>query len=257
MQELSRITIKKEKNDVIFFQGDPADNAYIVKKGQIEIFIYDKNGNPAVLDVITEGEIFGDMALILNSPRTAGARAVMASELYVMTRANLYEIIEKKPEFAVKLIMIFRERLKNVNNKLVAIKLKKMKVPSIQDYTEQQKSSQKLFKKGTIIFRELDAGRFGYIIQKGRVKLVKLNPFLKEETTLALLGPGEIFGELSLLSGQKRIATAVSDAEDTQLLMFDEENFESLLTHDLQFCLKIMKISCMRIKEMDEKFGKE
>ncbi|MDD5091701.1 MAG: cyclic nucleotide-binding domain-containing protein, partial [Candidatus Wallbacteria bacterium] len=111
-----------------------------------------------------------------------------------------------------------------------------------------------LFCKGTVIFREFEPGKMGYIVNKGQVRLVKLNPFLKEESTLAILGPGEIFGELALLGSSKRIATAIADTDDTELLMFDEQNFVAMLQNNPDFCMKILRICCKRIKEMDDRF---
>ncbi|MDD5091492.1 MAG: cyclic nucleotide-binding domain-containing protein, partial [Candidatus Wallbacteria bacterium] len=147
--DLTKITITKDKGDVLFYKGDAATFCYIIKKGQIEIFVYDSDGNTVILDTIRTGDIFGDMALILSSPRTAGARAVVKSELLCLSRDNFLDIIMQNTEFAVKLIMVFRERLKKVNNKLLAVKMRKIKVFNLGSYQECLKSSQRLFCKGT------------------------------------------------------------------------------------------------------------
>jgi len=254
---LENIIIKKDKGEVLFFPGDAADICYIVKKGQIEIFVYDKDGNSIVIDVMREGDIIGDMALIMNSDRTAGARAVVTSELYCLTKRSLMEIIKKRPEFAVKLMLVFRERLKNINNKVFSLKIKKnLKFKDMESYQEVIKSSRRLFKKGTIIFREFEKGKIGFVIKRGSVRLVKLNPILHQETELAVLGVGEIFGELSLLGSHQRIATAISDSDDTELIIYDEERFQNMIYHDIDFAMKVLKICCSRIKNMNEKVRK-
>jgi len=209
------------------------------------------------IDVMREGDIIGDMALIMDSRRTAGARAVVYTEMYSLTKKNLMEIISKRPEFAVRLILIFRERLKNINNRVFSLKIKhNLKFQDMREYEEVVKSSRRLFKKGTIIFREFEKGKVGYIIKKGRVRLVKLNPILHQESELTTLGEGEIFGELALLGSNQRIATAISDSDDTQLIVYDEENFQSMLYHDIDFAMKILRICCSRIKNMNEKVRK-
>ncbi|MDD5089835.1 MAG: cyclic nucleotide-binding domain-containing protein [Candidatus Wallbacteria bacterium] len=196
------------------------------------------------------------MALILDEPRTASCIALTNSSLYCINKNNLVDIIKKKPEFAVNLISRFRDKLSSINNKLISKHREEPGIASFQDSGGEILSNNTLrFKKNAIIFRESDKGKSGYIIKSGQVKLVRMNRVQKKETILAVLSVGEMFGELALLGDNTRIATALSDDDDTELISFDEKNFYHMIYNDIDFCLKIMKICCQRIKEMNDKIG--
>lgn len=61
--------------DVIFKEGTPGDWIYVILKGEVEIFKTIR-GRKVVVDILKEGEVFGEVSFIDKSPRSAGARAV-------------------------------------------------------------------------------------------------------------------------------------------------------------------------------------
>ena len=80
--------------------------------------------------------------------------------------------------------------------------------------------------KGTILFREGDAGSFMCIIIAGKVKIEKENESAKKKF-ITLIGPGQIIGELSLVEEQPRSASAAAE-EDVTFLMLTREDFDRL-----------------------------
>src|SRR3954463_121840 len=79
---------------------------------------------------------------------------------------------------------------------------------------------------GTTLFREGDPGRTMYVIRSGRVNIWKR--IAESEITLAVLGPGEFFGEMALLEGLPRSASATV-IEDATLVEVDQQSFETLV----------------------------
>jgi CRP/FNR family cyclic AMP-dependent transcriptional regulator len=84
----------------------------------------------------------------------------------------------------------------------------------------------KTFSKGTILFREGDPGREMFILQSGKVQVKK--KVGAGEKVLAELAPGEFFGEMALLEGLNRSATA-EVTEDSRILVISPDTFENLL----------------------------
>ena len=78
------------------------------------------------------------------------------------------------------------------------------------------------YPKDTMVFSETMPGRQLYIIQQGQVKITKI--MNNNEVLLAVLKPGDIFGEMSLLENKPRSASAIS-FEDSVLLAVNRENF--------------------------------
>lgn len=82
------------------------------------------------------------------------------------------------------------------------------------------------FARGEVVFHEGDPGDTLHLIAKGRVA-VRITTQLGEVATLAILGPGDFFGELALLGPSHRTAT-VSATEPTETLAIDRDSFEAL-----------------------------
>ncbi len=79
-----------------------------------------------------------------------------------------------------------------------------------------QKPLSKTYNKGDLIFREGDKGNLAYMIQSGSVKIVK--NIKGKQSVLATLGPGEIFGEMAIISSSPRVAGAEA-ATDCKLMV--------------------------------------
>lgn len=81
-------------------------------------------------------------------------------------------------------------------------------------------------KKGAAIFHEDERGHYLCLLVEGRVAIVKRDS-TGGEKTLATVGPGKTFGEMSLIDGEPRSATAVA-LDDSKVVVITEENFTRL-----------------------------
>ena len=95
------------------------------------------------------------------------------------------------------------------------------------------------FKKDEVIFPEESPGDKMYVIKGGSVKVFK--KIKNNETTLAIVNPGEFFGEMALLDGGPRSAAAKS-IEDAKALVISTQNFETLREKQPQVALRIMDV---------------
>ena len=102
----------------------------------------------------------------------------------------------------------------------------------------------KTFKAGEMIFSEFEPGDNFYLIQSGRVQLVKLVG--DYEKTLDILQPSEMFGEMAILENSPRSATAIA-LDTVSVLEFNSQNFEVLMLGNPQIALKLLKLFCKRI----------
>ena len=99
--------------EVIFAQGDPGDRMYLVRTGEVEIL-----HNDAVVDTIGAGEIFGEMALIDGSPRSAGARARGDCELQPIDEKAFLSLVHETPYFALDVMRTLALRLRAMNERI-------------------------------------------------------------------------------------------------------------------------------------------
>lgn len=103
------------------------------------------------------------------------------------------------------------------------------------------------FKQGEIIFHEGDPGRFLYLIKSGQVRIF-INGLDGSETSVILFGkPGDIFGELAVIDGLNRSASAVALGE-TVLYTMSRDNFREQMRQHPQLALNFMKVLSQRVR---------
>ncbi|MDT5156442.1 MAG: family transcriptional regulator, cyclic receptor protein [Acidobacteriota bacterium] len=96
--------IKLQDNETLFRAGESGESLYLVRAGEIEIFIHDNAGQKIVLDNARRGDFFGEIALLDAGPRTATATALVASELIELDRDDLLLLFGKKPDAALAML---------------------------------------------------------------------------------------------------------------------------------------------------------
>ena len=101
------------EGEIIFKEGDDATNAFLIQDGDVEIF-RTVDGNKTVLFSMGKGGLFGEMGLIDNKPRAAGAQAKTKVAVVVVTRAMFQEKMAKCDPFIRALLNIFVDTIRRV-----------------------------------------------------------------------------------------------------------------------------------------------
>lgn len=109
---------KVKKGTVLFRKGDAGSSLYAVCTGTVRISAPSEQGKDAVFNLISPGEIFGEIALLDGGQRTADAVAVEASELMVLERREVIPLLREHPEFAMKLIEMLCSRLRRTSEQV-------------------------------------------------------------------------------------------------------------------------------------------
>jgi CRP-like cAMP-binding protein len=106
--------------EMIFKEGEVGRRcAYLVQSGKVEITKVNADGQTRVLGYITDGGIFGEMALVDNKPRMAMARAVDSTTVIIVTEATLEEKLRKTDPFIRGLLQIFVRNIRDTTDKLI------------------------------------------------------------------------------------------------------------------------------------------
>lgn len=96
--------LKVPEGHTLFQAGDPGDSLFIMKSGEIELFIKDTAGQKIVLTTAQPGDMFGELAMLDTGPRTATALALSESEVLVLDRSDLVLLFRRKPEAALHML---------------------------------------------------------------------------------------------------------------------------------------------------------
>jgi len=108
----------------------------------------------------------------------------------------------------------------------------------------------KIYNKSEIIFDENSNGNEMYIVCSGRVKLYTESQGGRR-TVLAVLKPGDHFGEMALVDRSARSATAEAIKDNTKLVVLDKPKFLYLVQQQPDFALAIMETLCIRLRDTD------
>jgi uncharacterized membrane protein len=107
-----------DKGDTIFNAGDAGDSIYIVRSGNVQVFIENYEGHKIILRENEPGDVFGDISLLDGGPRTATAVAVDETEVLSLDRDSLLELVTKHPHAGLDLLTVMGRRLRATNELL-------------------------------------------------------------------------------------------------------------------------------------------
>ena len=104
------------------------------------------------------------------------------------------------------------------------------------------------YRPGDVLFREGESGDVMFVIQSGAVKITKA--LAGEAKVLAVLGPGEFLGEMAILNGKPRTATATV-VEPTRCLLIEAKTLESMVARNAEIALRLIKKLAKRLDSAD------
>lgn len=141
-----------QKGQFIVTKGEMGNEMFFVNRGQVAVL---KDNQKTVVVTISEGDCFGEMALVLSSPRSASIRAQTYCELYKLNRDSFENIISSYPEFKKKIQRIAEERQQL--SSLRKAEKSKQATDKLRKLMKSRKDPSKLKKAGSKAFKARDA----------------------------------------------------------------------------------------------------
>ena len=196
-QTLSAGRVEKHgRGAVIIQQGDAGHTCYVVRSGECDVVVEDASGEKTQVGLLRAGALFGEVALLEESPRMASVKARGEVEVVAMDRATFLALVESggwdradvmdrvRMHAFLKKLDLFRglspENMATVIGSLSVVRADKDQV----------------------LVREGEEGDTMFIIFTGRVEVLK-----EGMGRVAELGEGNYFGEIAVVTGRARTAT--------------------------------------------------
>ena len=114
---LPNYTVEFDAGEFIFNEGDLGMEMYIIHEGKIEI-LKEIQGEQRQLAVLEKGDFFGEMSILEDLPRTAGARAIGEVKLLLINGATFDQMLRTNPEIAVRMMRKLSRRLRETDRRL-------------------------------------------------------------------------------------------------------------------------------------------
>jgi CRP-like cAMP-binding protein len=108
-----------EAGQEIVRQGDTGVGAFIIRSGKVDV-VQDRGGKEQKLATLGPGDVFGEMALLDEFPRSATARAVEPTTAFGIQRWHFRGILESHPQIALALLPMLTRRIRNAEGMLPA-----------------------------------------------------------------------------------------------------------------------------------------
>lgn len=115
-----------KKGGFVFYEGDKADNFYLLAEGVIRIYKLSPKGKEQTLTYISEGEPFGEAAVFMNKSFPANAESETDCAVIAIKRNDFLNIIKNNPDISLKLLGLLSERLKTFSNLVESLSLKEI-----------------------------------------------------------------------------------------------------------------------------------
>jgi CRP/FNR family cyclic AMP-dependent transcriptional regulator len=101
-----------EPHRVIFDKGDSGDCLYGILSGRVRIYSTSPDGDEIILNVMEAGELFGEIALLDGSTRTASAAAMEQTDLLRIHRAHFLPYVRANPDLILAMLTLLCQRLR-------------------------------------------------------------------------------------------------------------------------------------------------
>jgi cAMP-dependent protein kinase regulator len=192
-------------------EGESGDFLFVIEKGTLECF-KQIDGESKVVKTCTEGDVFGELALLYNCPRAADVVARDSCICWQLDRDTFNSIVK---DAAVKRREKYDAFLKSVTL-----------LSTIDAYERSQIADAlvaETFRSGDIIVKQDEPGNKFYIVETGTLYA------LKETTRVKDYKAGDYFGELALLKNQPRAASVVVSSDTARVLSMSRASFTKML----------------------------
>lgn len=104
------------KGDIIFSEGEPFDQLYIINSGSMKVFKYSKDGKEQILYILNEGEFLGDLSLFKKGVLPFSAVALEDIKLCIIHKNDFDYIIKNNPSISLKVLEYAHDRIFELEN---------------------------------------------------------------------------------------------------------------------------------------------
>lgn len=246
----TQIFVENEKTSGFFSKGA---RMYLLLDGDVMLT---RAGKP--LDLVPPGEIFGEMAAIAESPRSATATARKNCRVLALDEKQFLNSLQQMPDFALMLMSVMAQRLRRGVARLAAAKKTAVEVLEHRNTLDRKMLADLQQALGDPTPSSATAGKT--VVTKGAVGACM---FVVTEGRIAIsvdgvviehVGPGGAFGEMALVDRSGRSATATAEVDSAWLLVGQKE-FIAMVKSRPAFGIALMRSMSARVLHVGKLLG--
>ncbi len=238
-----------EKTTGGLFSRKSAARMYFLAAGEVALTV---GGRP--LDTIQAGEVFGEMAVISDQPRSAAARARTECRAWSMGAEDLQAALQRAPGFTLMIMSVMFDRLRFVAARLAmrkgsrpvdgrqAARLDPAVLARVEGALD--RSAVVRYARGATLMREGQSGTCLYVVKEGSV-IISIG-----QTPLERVPAGGTFGEMAVVDQSPRTASATAETE-CELLAIDRASFIEAVKREPALATTMLRDIAGRLRHMN------
>ena len=110
--------VRHPRHATLFQKGDPGNSMMAVTRGRVKLCTFSNDGREVVLNIVGQGGLFGEIAILDGHPRSADAVTLEETDLLVLERAHLLPFLTSNPEALSRLLAVLCQRLRQTSEDL-------------------------------------------------------------------------------------------------------------------------------------------
>ncbi len=118
LDELEQLSVLRRypKNTILFIEGDESTHLYVIKEGKVSVSVAGEDGREVVLNHMSEGEYFGELALLDGKPRSATVRTITQCEVIAVSRNSFQDLLRTNPDFVIQVTAELTSRVRKLTD---------------------------------------------------------------------------------------------------------------------------------------------
>jgi cAMP-dependent protein kinase regulator len=208
-------------------QGEEGREAFLVVRGTLRVYRTADDGTETVLAALGPGALFGEMALVSESPRAASVQAVEPVVLAVASREVLEQVARKDPALGAQLATFCRGRM--VANLLRHSAILGAVAPA-ERAALMERFETRTFAAGEYLVRRGEETDGLFLVASGSVRVCSEDRE-GDDVLIATLGPGDVVGEISLVLRRPATADVIAEYPTVALELRRDRFQETIRAH--------------------------
>lgn len=231
----------------VYRLGDGGDALFLIDQGEVELTAENSSGVVEELDRVDVGGYFGEMSLLTGNNRTEDATATRNSNLWVLYRTDLDELVSADPAIGAALNQAVASRLESRQEAVDEGRFRRFPLfanlssRDLREVVRHLRPSR--FHPGEQIYRAGAPGEALFLIEQGRVRLQPISGVGSWTRS-----DGDIFGEKATLTNEAYGQSAFAETE-VELLYIEREDLEALMMRLPSLAMSLSRLLSQRIAE--------
>lgn len=125
MEAISNLAVTRSfpKNTLVICEGDLSDSLYLILSGKVKVFLSDEEGKEVTLNMQSDGEYFGELAILDEAPRSASVITMEETKLAILSKSAFDKCMEENPAMALTVMRGLARRLRELTENVRSLAL--------------------------------------------------------------------------------------------------------------------------------------